>query len=272
MIRFHLVKYLNTAIDKVRRREVKTNEKMKKDLKIRENELQDKTYWKNYLTPKSLPRRETYSQPKMWLPIIGGIVISLIVGYGLAFIMASNFFYIVPIILVTGLIVAVLYGFIVEKSNCINFKFLLIVLFGIVLLSFLFGEYFYYELPKYDSSVSFLNFFKSRFNVGMQLDDGAGAGSGTVILITIWVGILASAFFISWLMLVRLLRFLNNGVPEEVLEFGLYHLNDGKSKDQIRIELSQKRWNSKEDQDAVFNATSSFLRWVKFMKTMAKRN
>lgn len=259
---------------------------MKKDLKIRENQLKDNTYWENYLLPESLPKREAYSQSKIWLPIVGGIIIALIVGYTLAFIMVKELYYILPVIIFTGLIIAGLFDFVVKKSNCINIKYLLLILSSVVISTVFFSEYFFFKLliAQFDTSidladanidpVSFIDFFKMRFNDGLEMTDVSGSsGLGSIILIMSWVGILATAWFVTWTALVKSLAFNNEktyGVPNEVVDFALYHIEKGESEDQVRIKLSEKGWSIKEDQDAVLDFTHSFFRWKKMMKTMGK--
>jgi len=48
-------------------------------------------------------------------------------------------------------------------------------------------------------------------------------------------------------------------VPTEVMDFILNYLNEEKSEDFIRVELTKKGWTKKEDQDLAFKAVDAAI-------------
>jgi hypothetical protein len=232
--------------------------------------------WDDYQIPKTLAKRNDFKNPNKLFLLIGSLAVAILMGILIGFLFLKGMLSIY-IVLFLGVLIGILYNFVAQKSNILNFKYLMLVSIIIAVLTLFFSEYFIYQsigtLDAEGIPISFIEFFKYRFDVGLEFDEQTMSSSnGTLFLIIGWVVFLILSFFMTYSMLSRSIALsTSNGVPEEVKEFTLYNIQKDKSDAQIRAALSEKGWTNPEDQNVALASAKMFLKWAKFAHKLTKR-
>lgn len=220
-----------------------------------EEETEKKNNWDDYVIPENLPKPKIFKKPNFYIPLIGGIIISFIIG----FIIAEVSLHVVYIIglfeIFIGIAIAISLNYLVKLSNFTNLKKLHLLLIAMVFVIFISNEYFQYEIilseNNYDK-IGFFEFIKIRLSEGLTINKLTTSWIGLVIS---WIIQLIVTYFIGNIMFVSLLlKYQLNKIPDEVVEFAYYHLIKEKSKDEIRNELAKKGWTEIKNQNEVFDA------------------
>ncbi len=61
-------------------------------------------------------------------------------------------------------------------------------------------------------------------------------------------------FFYYFKIVYEIINYDLKKTPKDVIDFAIFHFNQGKEKDAVSTELSKKGWHKKEHQDMVFKA------------------
>lgn len=211
----------------------------------------------NYVIPESLPQPQEHRKPQFRTPFIGGIVSSLIIGFLLAFL--SRITYVVLLYEIgIGYLIGLLLGSFARKSNYTeqgNLSFLLIVMIFIIYVS---EQYFQYQIALNENkitSIDFFEFLKTQFETSLNLTNiGWTDFKITYLLKPFIIFIIGSLKLSSEITSHQLER-----VPIEVTNFAYYHLKKGKTKDQVRAELSKMGWKTKQHQNEVLESIAAIL-------------
>jgi hypothetical protein len=220
-----------------------------------ENEVRRINSMADYVVPESLPQPVKKREPALWLVISGGLITALILGYLLAY-PSSYGFYIIGLF---ELLIAIAVGFIlkhlIKLSNYTKLDHLHYVLIGMVLVIYIFNQYFQYQIflkENNSSSIGFLTFIELRLKAGLTIKD---LNTGSIGLIVSWILQLGLTYLIGLLRLGRgLIGYQIERVPTEVIDFATYHFVQKKTEDQVRLELKKMGWKDKEMQDEVMEA------------------
>lgn len=220
-----------------------------------EKDVEKSNNWDDYQIPDSLPQPKASRKPQLWIPVVGGLLTALLLGFVLAF-LSVKATYIIGLYEVG---VAISMGYILKQliklSNYTVYNHLHYLLIGMILLTYTFNQYFQYLIIFQEHnlrSFSFWEFIKARFEIGLQLKS---LDTGWIGLLISWGIQLVITYIVGALKLSSgLISYLLNRVPVEVVDFAIYHFVKEKSEDDVRNELSKYGWRKKQDQDEVFES------------------
>lgn len=227
----------------------------KEALKELEKEVERKNNWDDYEIPESLPLPQKRKKPKLWIPIVGGLLTSLVLGYVIAFLSVKAIY----IIVLFEVGVAIVMGFVLKQlikvSNYTFYEHLHNLLIGMVLITYISNQYFQYQIilnENYPQTFSFWEFIQAKFEVGLTIKS---LNTGWIGLLISWALQLVITYFIGVLKLsTSLISYSLERVPMEVVDFAYYHFVKEKTEDQVRAELTKMGWNNTQDQDEVFES------------------
>ena len=218
-------------------------------------ELEKEGNWDNYIIPETLPNPPKRLNPQISIPIIGGLIISLITGYIIAFLTFKGTYFIGAFEVGAALLIAFAFKYLIRLGNYTNFEILQYILGGVVLITYISNQYFFFELlwnaNNYEP-ITFFKFIKLRIEAGLKIKS---LDTGWIGLIISWIFQLGFTYLIVSLRVVSSLTvYLLERVPSEVSEFTLFHFVKGKSEDQVRSELSKMGWITEQSQDEAFES------------------
>lgn len=222
-------------------------------------ELEDKTNraknMDDYEIPETLPKPKRQTKPKLWILIIGAILISAILGLLIAF-MTVKVTYVIGIYEVAvGFLIGFAFKYLIKLSNYTNFDKLNYLLIGVVLLTYLINQYFLYLLIISENnidSLGFFNFIQLRFQEGLTIKS---MNTGWIGLVVSWIFQIGFTYGIAYIQLAsNLTQYQLEKVPMEVVDFAYYHFVKGKDESGVRKELASKGWSNIDDQNDAFEA------------------
>ncbi len=219
-------------------------------------EIESVKNWDDYEIPESLPKPKFRKKPQFWIPVVGGILTALLLGFIVAFLSVNGFY----MVLLFEAGVAIGFGLVlkhlIKLSNYTVFDNLRYLLIAMVILTYLSNQYFQYQivLNKNDlEAFSFLEFMQTRLEAGLRFKD---LNTGWIGLLISWGLQLGITYLIGSLQLVgNLTAYRFETMQMEVVNFAYYHfVIKGKTGDQTRRELSKMGWTEKEDQNEIFKS------------------
>ncbi|RPD93042.1 hypothetical protein EGM88_13915 [Aureibaculum marinum] len=227
----------------------------KESLTKLEQEVEKSNDWDDYVIPESLPQPKNRKEPQFWIPIVGGIITALLLGYSLAYI-SINGRYVIGLFEIG---VAFMMSFaliqLVKLSNYTLYKNLHYLLIGMVVITYVSNQYFQFRLvltKNIYEAFSFWNFIQARFDAGLTIKS---LNTGWIGLVLSWILQLLLTYFITTSRLATgLIAYQLEKVPIEVVDFACYHFIKDKTESQVRSELAKMGWTKKEDQDDVFES------------------
>lgn len=227
----------------------------KESLEKLEIEVERKNNWDDYVIPEILPKPNETKKPNFVIPLIGGIVVSIILALILAKVSVSGIY----IIGLFEFLVAITIGFslkyLIKFSNFTEFLKLKYLLIGMIILIYVLNQYFQYEIilreNNYDR-IGFFEFIKLRFEQGLIIKN---LNTGWIGLVISWVLQIIITYYVGLFRLVTsITSYQLERIHMEVVDFAFYHFVKEKTEEQVRIELKSKGWSEKQNQDEVFEA------------------
>ncbi|MEZ4850254.1 MAG: hypothetical protein R3B93_16900 [Bacteroidia bacterium] len=224
--------------------------------------------WDDYEIPESLPQPKKRKEPQLWIPITGGIITALLLGFIIAFISVKGKYIIGLFEACVVLAISYTLKYLIKTSNYTNYRHIHNLLIGMVVLVYFSNQYFQYQIILYENNyqaIGFLEFMKQRLEAGLTIKS---LNTGWVGLVISWIIQLGFTYVFgtfhvgSNLTLYQLER-----VPGEVVHFAFYHFVKGKTETQVRGELSKMGWTEKQDQDEVFESIRA-IQEIKKLKRM----
>lgn len=220
-----------------------------------EKEIERTNNWDDYRVPESLPQPKERKEPKLWVPIVGGLITALLLGYVVAFLSVKGI-YIIGLFEVG---VAIVMGFVLKQliktSNYTSYDHLHYLLIGMILITYISNQYFQYRIILSENnfqSFSFWEFMQVRFKAGLTIKS---LNTGWIGLLISWGLQLVITYFVGILRLSSsLISYSLGRVPMEVVDFAYYHFVKEKTEEQVRDELSKMGWTEKQDQEEVFES------------------
>lgn len=220
-----------------------------------EREVERANNWDDYEVPETLPQPGKQKAPQFWIPLAGGMVAALMLGYLVAFLSTKGFYIIGLFEVGIAFAIGFSFKFLIKAGNYSDYKQLNRLLIAIVVLVYLSNQYFQYQILRneiYLESIGFLEFIKLRIEAGLTIES---LNTGWIGLLLSWVFQLGFTYLLGTLSLgASLTGFQLERVPMEAVDFAAYHLVKGKTEVQVRAELSKMGWREKQDQDEVFEA------------------
>lgn len=224
-----------------------------------EKEFENKNNWDDYEIPESLPQPIKPKEPNILIPVISGLIISLILGFVIAFISVKGMYIIGLFEFLVAIAIALAMKQLIKLSNFTNFNKLQYLLAGMILMIYFSNQYFQYEIilneNNYDR-IGFWEFLKLRFSQGLTIKD---LNTGWIGLVISWVLQLGLTGLFVYLKIISILtKYAIERAPVEVVDFAYYHFVKEKTEDEVRNELAKKGWTEKINQDEVFEAIGGF--------------
>lgn len=227
----------------------------KESLNKLEIEIDRKNNWDDYVIPENLPKPEETKKPNFTIPLIGGLLSSIL----LAFIIAEISIHVIYVIgvfeFLAGLAIAFSLKYLIKTSNFTEFKKLQYLLIAMIILTYTLNQYFQYEIILNENNyerIGFFEFIKLSLEQGLTIKK---VNTGWIGLLISWILQLVITYYVALSKLVSNIAFYQlDRIPKEVLDFAFYHFIKEKSENEIRNELSQKGWSEKQNQDEVFEA------------------
>lgn len=220
-----------------------------------EIEIDRKNNWDDYVIPENLPQPKEIKTPNFTIPLIGGLISSVLLAFIIAEI-SVNVIYVIGLFeFLAGLVLAFSLKYLIQISNFTEFQKLKYLLIGMIILTYTLNQYFQYEiiLREYNNDrIGFLAFLKLRFEEGLTIKK---INTGWIGLLISWGIQLVITYYVALLRLIsNITSYQLNRIPGEVIDFAFYHFLKDKTENEVRIELSQKGWSEKRNQDEVFEA------------------
>lgn len=220
-----------------------------------EKEIEKANKWDDYEVPERLPFPPKSKTPNFYIPLVGGITASLLIGYIIAFLSVEGFY----IIGIFEFGVALLLGFILKQliqlSNYTNYSNLHKLLIAMIVITYVSNQYFQYQIivNKHNfETIGFFEFIKYRFEAGLTIK---GLNTGWIGLVISWIIQLVFTYLFSILRLSSALTaYKFKRIPVEVIDFACYHFVKEKTEDEVRHELEKMGWTDRQSQDEVFES------------------
>lgn len=227
----------------------------KESLEKLEVEVDRANNWDDYIVPESLPKPNAIKKPNFTIPIVGGIILSILLALIIAKTSISGIYIIGLFEFIVAICIAFSLIYLIKLSNFTDFKKLKYLLIGMVILVYVLNQYFQYEIilreNNYDR-IGFFEFLKIRFEQGLTIKK---MNTGWVGLIISWILQYVLTYYVALLKLITgITSFQLQRVPVEVVDFAYYNFVKDKSEEEVRNELSLKGWSEKQNQDEVFEA------------------
>ncbi|WPO91671.1 hypothetical protein [Chryseobacterium sp. YR459] len=224
-------------------------------LKDLEKEIEKKNNWDDYIIPETLPQPAPVKTPNITLPIIGGVCVSLIIGFLVACLSIKGLYFIglFEFLVATALVFVMKY--LIKFSNYTDLNKLLYLLGGMIVLTYVSNEYFQYEIILNTNNVErigFWNFIQITFLHGFTINKVNLGWVGWIIIWIVQLGL--TGIFVYFRLVSVLTKYAIERVPVEVVDFTFYLLIKDKSEEEIRTELSKKGWASVQHQNEAFEA------------------
>lgn len=233
-----------------------------------EKEVQRKDNWDDYVIPISLPQPIERVEPTFTIPAIGGIFVSILAAYLIAYVSVNGIY-------VIGLyesIIGFAFGFalkhLIRWGNFTNGEKLHYLIYAMIALFFFANQIFQYEIiisKNNITGVSFIDFIKFKIENGLKIKS----------INTGWIGLIISWIFqvlvIYWITILRtfssLLIYQSERVPSNVIDFAYYHFVKGKSEQEVRLELSRLGWTTDRSQNEVIEAIGAIGERQEFIRS-----
>lgn len=222
-----------------------------KDAKQAEEAVEDFDFSKPLPPPTS-------KEPQIAIPLIGGLLFSVLIGYTLAFITYHAIYIIGLFELGVGFLLGITLGFLLRKSNFTHFQHLNFILIGITILAYVFNQYFLFQNICAESGCldrGFVSFIQLRLENGLVLED----------IDTGWIGLVLSWAFQVWftyliakhLMTRAVLSHSLDRIPQEVIDFSVFHFLKYQDSDELKSALEEKGWKEERHQEEAHEAVNA---------------
>jgi hypothetical protein len=208
--------------------------------------------------PDSLPLPKERIEPNFIVPAIGGILMSIICAYLIAYVSVNGIYVIGLFEFLVGLAFGFGLKYLMRLGNFTNMEKLKYLLYCMVGIFFISNQVFQYEIIKDQNNlpyIGFLEFVKIRFTNGLKLKS---LNTGWIGLVISWI---LQVILIYWISIIKtltsLVMFQLEKVPKEVTEFAYYHFLKGKNEQSVRQELYKMGWKDDRVQREVIESIAA---------------
>lgn len=232
-----------------------------------EIEIDRKNNWDDYVIPENLPEPTKTKKPNFIIPLIGGFLTSILLALIIAEI-SINFIYIIGLFeVLAALAIAISLKYLIKLSNFTDFQKLQYLLIGIIILTYVLNQYFQYEIILRENNyerIGFFEFLKIILEQGLTIKK---INTGWIGLLISWILQLVLTYYFALSKLIsNIALYQLDRIPQEVTDFAFYHFLKEKSENEVRIELAQKGWSEKQNQDEVFEAVTAINTVAEFSR------
>ena len=220
-----------------------------------EREVERANNWDDYKIPESLPQPEESKRTQFWLPVIGGLIASVLISGIVAFLSVKGIYIIGLFEVGVAFLLGIVLKHLIKSSDYTNYNKLHYLLIVMILIVYIFNQYFQYQIILNGNNyepIGFIEFIKLRLEAGLTV---RSLNTGWIGLVISWILQLGLTYIMGIFRLsINLTKYQLNKIPMEVVDFASYHFIKEKSEDQVRAELSKMGWTKKSDQDDVFKS------------------
>ncbi len=213
--------------------------------------------WDDYEIPSTLPKPKYVKEPQLIFPLVLAIVASILLA-GL-FAVTSKYFYII-LLFETGIGIALAFLLLqgVKLGNYTNYAMIRIIMGFSVISVVVLTQYFQYLMIIYEHNafdLTFFQFIQLRIEAGFMFRDLNTGWVGWLVVIILQLVLI---YYTCWLRLIfYITNFQFKRVPEEVVNFAIYHFVKGKSEIEVKNELAMKGWADRQSQEYVMEAVGA---------------
>ena len=196
-----------------------------------------------------MPHPKFQEKPNLAITILGGLIISISIGLIIG-LLSQKFIYIIGIYeLGIGMSMGYFFSKVLKKTNYIEFDKIKIIIGFMCFLIFFTSQFLQYLLIIIDNNItdlSFIEFMIFRIENGLMIKT---LNTGWIGLLLSWIFQIVFPFFLAMSQIASsIMNYSIEKIPEKVLEYVFYLLDNDKSESEIRAELASKGWNNPEDQ------------------------
>lgn len=223
-----------------------------------ESEQKKVDEWDDYVIPETLPAPSIQKKPNIYIPLIGTMIVSVLLGFILALSISIGFYVIGLFDVGVGFILGFMLSQMLKLGNYTDFRKLQAILIASVIITFISCQLFTYQLyigknPLVE--VDFLTFMKYRFEAGLTIKS---LNTGWIGILISWGLLLFLGYYIGISKLVSgIIKHQLSRIPPEVLDFVIYLFIKDKSEEQVKMELSKREWSNSVDQNYVMEAVGA---------------
>ncbi len=220
-----------------------------------EEELKKKDNWDDYVIPEKLQPPEKFKEPQILIPALGLLGVAFILAYILAFVSINGIYVIGLFEVGIGIALGFSLKYLIQLGNYTDLSALKFVLGGAIVITYFFNQYFQYHIILSQNNyepIGFIEFIKMRLEHGLTIKS---MNTGAIGLIISWCIQLGLTFVVAYLRTISaIVKYTIERVPEEVVQFAMYHFVKGKNEIAVKQELSKLGWKNQLEHDAVFEA------------------
>ena len=111
-----------------------------------EKEVERTNNWDDYEIPESLPQPKERKEPKLWIPILGGLITAIILGFTIALLSVKGIYIIGVFEVGVAFAIGFALKFLIKVSNYTNYDILNYMLIGMVIIVYVSNQYFQYQI------------------------------------------------------------------------------------------------------------------------------
>jgi len=220
-----------------------------------EKEIKKTNNWDDYKIPDSLPLPKERKKPQFLIPVVGGIIIALILGFIVAFLTVNGIYIIGLFEVGVAFLIGFAFKYLIKLSNYTNYGKLNYLLIAMIILTYVSNQYIQYLIifnKNNYTPIGFIEFMQLKLEAGLTIKS---LNTGWIGLVISWIFQLGFTYAIGMLRLISsLTAYQIERTPMEVIDFTFYHFVKEKTEEQVRTELSRMGWSQKQDQDEVFES------------------
>lgn len=223
-------------------------------------EVERKDKMSDYVIPESLPQPAAYKEPNSLFLWFGLCLSAILIAVPVAFLSSKGFYFLGLFELGIAWLLATAASYLYKISNYTNGKiihYILIVAVAIIFISNLFFQYLIYLDKTGDSMTGFFDFIGLKIEAGIRFKE---LDLGTIGLLIVWIINIGLMYILGKLfLLTRLVRYITSRVPEEVIEFGIYHFSQSGSEENTKKELTKMGWKTEQEHQMVMEAIDGIV-------------
>ncbi len=241
------------------------NELDKETLNELTDEFEKQQNWDDYVIPESLPQPTHFRKPDIRIPLIGGIVSAFLIGYAIAFLTHRAAYIFGLFELGVGYSLGFILLRLLKRGNYTNVSRYISILTVSLIIVYVSSNIFLYQMRSIHFHIgpyTFIDFLQSRFSLGLMAGDWI-----LIFLVCLLLQVLFSGLIAYLYTLHPIMKYMQEKVPEEVIDFAYYHFIKGKSEEEVRSELSKMGWTETQNQDDVFDAIGSIQSSTEMART-----
>jgi hypothetical protein len=234
-----------------------------------ESEIQRRDNWEDYVVPDSLTPPRPGMEPTFAIPAIGGLVISVLSAFLIAYVSVNGIYVIGLFESIVGFAFGLTLKYLLRLGNYTDMEKLTYLIYAMIGVFFIANQIFQYEILIAKNNIndaSFADYIKFRLQNGLTIKS---LNTGWIGLVISWVFQILIIYAITHLRTVSaLVVFQKDRIPSDVVEFACYHFIKGKSEREVRQELYKMGWTEERTQTEVIDSLGAIRDRQEIIRTV----